>query len=100
MGTVSESKRSHVSPASVPKRLSFVPRASAHWFKWPLISDLAVAIENRHDTLHIRAFAPKVPGRIYKLVWRRRSALELALRPVGETLRSACVKSGALVAIR
>lgn len=48
---------------------------------------LAVDVENRHHTLHIRPFTPKVPARTLALVWRKRTALETALMAVGETLQ-------------
>ncbi|MDI1480481.1 LysR substrate-binding domain-containing protein [Polyangium sp. y55x31] len=54
-----------------------------------LLPSLAVPLENRRDALRIRPFAPRGPARTLALVWRRGSALESTLRPVGETLRSA-----------
>jgi LysR family hydrogen peroxide-inducible transcriptional activator len=54
-----------------------------------LLPSLALKVENRRHSLHVRPFAPKPPFRTLALVWRRNSALEATLRPVGETLRSA-----------
>jgi LysR family hydrogen peroxide-inducible transcriptional activator len=54
-----------------------------------LLPSLAVPIENRRGTLHIRPLAPKCPARTPALVWRRASALEVPLQSLGETLRSA-----------
>jgi LysR family hydrogen peroxide-inducible transcriptional activator len=54
-----------------------------------LLPNLALKVENRRHSLHIRAFAPKAPFRTLALVWRRNSAREATLRPVGETLRNA-----------
>ncbi len=54
-----------------------------------LLPALAVPLENRRDTLHIRPFAPRKPGRTLALLWRRGSAIETTLRPLGETLRCA-----------
>jgi LysR family hydrogen peroxide-inducible transcriptional activator len=54
-----------------------------------LLPGLAVPVENRRDELRLRPFAPKVPSRTLALVWRRGSAFEITLKPVGETLRAA-----------
>lgn len=54
-----------------------------------LLPNLAVSLENRRDTLAVRPFAPKAPARTLALVWRRGSARETTLKPVGETLRAA-----------
>jgi LysR family transcriptional regulator, hydrogen peroxide-inducible genes activator len=54
-----------------------------------LLPGLAVGLENRRDALWVRPFAPKAPARTLALVWRRNSALETTLKPVGETLRAA-----------
>ena len=51
-----------------------------------LLPTLALALENRRHALHVRLFAPKAPGRTLALVFRKGSALETALRAVGETL--------------
>ncbi len=48
---------------------------------------LALDVENRHHALAIRPFAPRVPARTLALVWRKRSALEVALEAVGQTLK-------------
>lgn len=60
-----------------------------------LLPGLAVPVENRRDELHLRPFAPRVPARTLALVWRRGSAFETTLKPVGETLKAAY---GALIA--
>lgn len=54
-----------------------------------LLPTLALELENRRHSLHVRAFTPKAPGRTIALVWRKNSALERALAAVGETLRVA-----------
>lgn len=54
-----------------------------------LLPGLAVPVENRRDELRLRPFAPKVPARTLALVWRRGSAFETTLKPIGETLRAA-----------
>jgi LysR family transcriptional regulator, hydrogen peroxide-inducible genes activator len=54
-----------------------------------LLPGLAVPVENRRQELTLRPFAPKVPFRTLALVWRRGSAFETTLKPVGETLRTA-----------
>lgn len=52
-----------------------------------LLPSLALAVENRRKTLHIRTFAPKAPSRTIILVWRKNSALETVIKAMGETLR-------------
>lgn len=52
-----------------------------------VLPSLAVEVENRHHALTIRPFAPKVPARTIALVWRKRSALEVALKAVGEAMK-------------
>ncbi len=54
-----------------------------------ILPKLAVAVENRNHSLRIRDFAPQAPKRTIALVWRKGSALERTLLPVGETLRDA-----------
>jgi LysR family transcriptional regulator, hydrogen peroxide-inducible genes activator len=54
-----------------------------------LLPMLAVATENRRQTLHIRRFVPRAPARTVALVWRKGSPLETTLRPVGEAMREA-----------
>ncbi|HEX9619819.1 MAG TPA: LysR substrate-binding domain-containing protein [Polyangiaceae bacterium] len=54
-----------------------------------LLPALSVPVENRRDALTIRPFAPRVPGRTVVLAWRKGSALEVSLRAVGETMKSA-----------
>ncbi len=54
-----------------------------------LLPSLAVSVENRRQALRVRPFGPKVPSRTLALAWRKHSALETALKAVGETLRSA-----------
>lgn len=54
-----------------------------------LLPSLAVPVENRRNELHLRPFAPKAPARTLALAWRRGSALQTTLKPVGETLRAA-----------
>jgi len=52
-----------------------------------LLPRVALAVENRNDTLRIRSFAPRAPYRTIVLVWRKGSALEVTLRGVAETMR-------------
>lgn len=52
-----------------------------------LLPTLALAVENRRHALHVRPFATHPPARTLALVWRRGSAVEPALRAVGEVLR-------------
>ena len=56
-----------------------------------LLPRLSVPIENRRGALVVRPFAPPVPARTLALVWRPRSALAPALKPLaaalGESLR-------------
>jgi LysR family hydrogen peroxide-inducible transcriptional activator len=59
-----------------------------------LLPSLAVDLENRRDALRVRPFAPKAPFRTLALVWRRNSALETTLKPVGEALRAAYAGRG------
>lgn len=51
-----------------------------------ILPALAVALENRRNALRVRRFAPTPPSRTLGLVWRKGSALEHAIRHVGETL--------------
>ena len=51
-----------------------------------LLPSLAVPVENRGDALCLRRFSDP-PKRTIALVWRRRSALEMTLRPLAETMR-------------
>jgi LysR family hydrogen peroxide-inducible transcriptional activator len=60
-----------------------------------LLPSLAVAVENRRETLRIRSFARPAPSRTLALVWRRGSSLATALKAVGETLRATYSSLGA-----
>jgi LysR family hydrogen peroxide-inducible transcriptional activator len=60
-----------------------------------VLPSLAVDVENRHHALTIRPFAPKVPARTIALVWRKRSALEVALKAVGQALKESYAKIAA-----
>lgn len=51
-----------------------------------LLPRLAVAVENRRDALVLRPFAERAPSRTLRLVWRRASAFDEALRAVGAVL--------------
>jgi len=53
-----------------------------------LLPSLALAVENRRHALHVRPFATHPPSRTLALVWRRGSAVEPALRAVGELLQA------------
>jgi LysR family transcriptional regulator, hydrogen peroxide-inducible genes activator len=59
-----------------------------------LLPAMAIPVENRRAGLRIRPFAPRAPARTIALVWRRGSALEATLRPVGEALRDAYPRPG------
>lgn len=59
-----------------------------------LLPAMAVPVENRRAALRIRPFAERSPARTIALVWRRGSALEATLRPVGEALRDAYPRPG------
>ena len=52
-----------------------------------VLPSMALDVENRHQALAIRPFAPKAPARTIALVWRKKSALEVALKAVGGVLR-------------
>jgi LysR family hydrogen peroxide-inducible transcriptional activator len=54
-----------------------------------LLPRLAVAVENRRGALVVRRFAAPVPARTLVVVWRPRSPLAAALRPVAATLGEA-----------
>ncbi len=62
-----------------------------------LLPRLSVPVENRRGTLVVRPFAPPVPVRTLALVWRPRSPLAQALRPLaaalGESLRRVAVRA-------
>lgn len=60
-----------------------------------VLPSMAVDVENRHRALAIRPFAPKAPARTIALVWRKKSALEVALSAVGAVLRERFVSSRA-----
>jgi LysR family hydrogen peroxide-inducible transcriptional activator len=53
-----------------------------------LLPRLAVPVENRRDTLQIRALGPEEPARTLSLVWRKNAALQVTLKAVGETLKA------------
>lgn len=52
-----------------------------------LLPALSLGVENRRESLVVRRFAKGAPGRVLALAWRRGSALEVAERAVGDTLR-------------
>ncbi len=54
-----------------------------------LLPALALPVENRLGTLHVRPFAPKSPGRTLALVWRKGTPALAALRAVAPVLRKA-----------
>jgi LysR family transcriptional regulator, hydrogen peroxide-inducible genes activator len=54
-----------------------------------LLPSLALGVENRHQELSVRPFAPQAPFRTVALVWRRGAALEMTLKAVGEALARA-----------
>jgi LysR family hydrogen peroxide-inducible transcriptional activator len=51
-----------------------------------LLPRLSVRVENRRGTLVVRPMAPPVPARTLALVWRPRSPLAPALRPLAAAL--------------
>jgi LysR family hydrogen peroxide-inducible transcriptional activator len=55
-----------------------------------LLPALAVATEAERAGLAVRRFADPAPARTIVLIWRRRSAIDAALRRVAATLRAAC----------
>jgi LysR family hydrogen peroxide-inducible transcriptional activator len=57
-----------------------------------ILPSLAVAVENRRQTLRTRPFTQKPPGRTLALVYRRHSALEVTLRAVGTAMHEAYEK--------
>lgn len=57
-----------------------------------LLPNLALAVENRRQTLRTRPFVAKAPGRTLALVYRRHAALEVTLRAVGTVLHEAYMK--------
>ena len=59
-----------------------------------LLPSVALDVENRRQALATRPFAAKAPERTIVLVFRKGSALEPALKAVGETLREGYVALG------
>jgi len=57
-----------------------------------LLPNLALAVENRRETLVVRAFGPRGPSRTLALVWRRSSGATVTLEAVGEALQRAVRK--------
>jgi LysR family hydrogen peroxide-inducible transcriptional activator len=55
-----------------------------------LLPALAVATEAERAGLAVRRFADPAPARTIVLSWRKRSAIDAALRRVAATLRAAC----------
>lgn len=51
-----------------------------------LLPSLAIPVENRGGTLHVRRFAGEPPKRTLALVWRPRSAVETTLRALARTM--------------
>jgi LysR family hydrogen peroxide-inducible transcriptional activator len=54
-----------------------------------LLPSLALGVENRHQELSVRAFAPQAPFRTVAFVWRRGAALEMTLKAIGDALAGA-----------
>ncbi|MEZ4448782.1 MAG: LysR substrate-binding domain-containing protein [Nannocystaceae bacterium] len=54
-----------------------------------LLPAMALSVENRRGALKIRRFAGKAPARTIALCWRPGSALQAALRPLGQAMRAA-----------
>lgn len=58
-----------------------------------LLPALALPVENRRGTLHVRPFAARVPGRTLALVWRKGVAAHEALKAIAPLLRDAIARS-------
>lgn len=54
-----------------------------------LLPGLAVAVENRRDTLRVRPFVAESPGRTVALVWRRDGTQQARLRAIGQVMHEA-----------
>jgi LysR family transcriptional regulator, hydrogen peroxide-inducible genes activator len=54
-----------------------------------LLPALAVSVENRLGTLHLRPFVEKAPGRTIALVWRKGTPAQAALKAIAPALRKA-----------
>ncbi len=52
-----------------------------------LLPALAVGVENRRGTLHLRPFVARAPGRTLALVWRRGAPAQPALKAIAPLLR-------------
>ncbi len=66
--------------------LSTLAQMAASGAGGTLLPSLAIDVENRRGTLRIRRFAGDPPKRTIALVWRRGSALEPTLHPIGQTM--------------
>ena len=91
--TASAIKRSRFARRPVRTRWRCAPPACPPLRKWrraalaeTLLPSLAIDVENRRETLRIRRFAGDPPKRTIALVWRRGSALEPTLHPIGQTM--------------
>jgi LysR family hydrogen peroxide-inducible transcriptional activator len=52
-----------------------------------LLPSLALEVENRRGTLHLRPFSGKAPARTLALVWRKNTPAHQAVRAIAPTLR-------------
>lgn len=59
-----------------------------------LLPALALEVENRRGTLHLRPFTAKAPGRTLALVWRKGAPAVQSLRAVAPALRAAVTRAG------
>ncbi|MDP3152333.1 MAG: LysR substrate-binding domain-containing protein [Archangium sp.] len=57
-----------------------------------LLPALALEVENRRGTLHLRPFIAKAPGRTLALVWRKSSTAHGALKAIAPTLRKSVTR--------
>jgi LysR family hydrogen peroxide-inducible transcriptional activator len=65
-----------------------------------LLPAVALTVENRRSQLRVRPFAAPAPGRTLALVWRRGSALRIALNRLGDTIRQALARKRPTVPLR
>ena len=59
-----------------------------------LLPALALGVENRLGTLHLRPFTAKAPGRTLALVWRKHTPAHQALQAIAPLLRQAVTRAG------
>lgn len=57
-----------------------------------LLPGLALEVENRRGTLHLRPFIARAPGRTLALVWRKSTTAHGALKAIAPSLRKGVVR--------